>query len=61
MQRKNREKFYWAVFEYYPSEKGDAKRLVWKFDDKESCQNLINIIRLNDVNWSFLEIEKIEV
>lgn len=55
------DRFYWAVFEYYPEENGDGKRFVWKFDNEESCQNLIDIIHLNDVDWPVLGIEKIKV
>lgn len=54
------DRFYWAVFENYPDESGDAKRLVWKFDNEEACEDLVDMIEKNECGATCLTIERIK-
>ena len=53
------EEFYYLVFEYFLSEKGEEKRLLWKFDNEEAALGLVHFIENNDFNWPIVKIEKV--
>jgi hypothetical protein len=53
------DQYKWTVYEYFPGDDGDEKRLIYTFDNEESAVGIVHFIETNDRGgWPCVGVEK---